>query len=132
MLSRWTEWFAFHPPDSSHASRTLPGEFSVGSLKALIAVTFAEATSWIGLLIAMVFKYGFEMETGVEVMGRVHGFFFMAFVALLVLVHFQRNWSIRKTAIAFAESVPPFTGFLLGKQLLDELRRDERRAPSTA
>lgn len=104
----------------------------MGPLKALIAITFAEAVSWIGLLIAMVFKYGFEMETGVEVMGRVHGFFFMTFVALLALVHFQRNWSIRKTAFSFAESIPPFTGFLLGKQLLDELKRDERSTPSPA
>lgn len=104
----------------------------MGPLKALTAVTFAEAISWIGLLIAMVFKYGFDMETGVEVMGRVHGFLFMAFVALLVVVHFQRRWSIRRTAISFAESVPPFTGFLLGKQLLDELRRDERGTPSPA
>jgi integral membrane protein len=104
----------------------------VGSLKALIAVTFAEAMSWIGLLIAMVFKYGFEMETGVEVMGRIHGFFFMAFVALLALVHVQLHWSIKKTAISFAESIPPFTGFLLGKQLLNELKRDEHRSPSPA
>lgn len=104
----------------------------MGPLKALIAITFAEAVSWIGLLIAMVFKYGFEMETGVEVMGRVHGFFFMTFVALLALVHFQRNWSIRKTAFSFAESIPPFSGFLLGKQLLDELKRDERSTPSPA
>ena len=104
----------------------------MSSLKALIAVTFAEATSWIGLLIAMVFKYGFDMETGVEVMGRVHGFFFMAFVGLLALVHVQRDWSIKKTAISFAESVPPFTGFLLGKQLLDELRQDEHSSPSPA
>lgn len=104
----------------------------MASLKALTAVTFAEALSWIGLLIAMVFKYGFEMETGVEVMGRVHGFLFMAFVALLGLVHFQRKWPISKTVLSFAESIPPFTGFLLGKQLLEEQRRDRRGSPSTA
>lgn len=102
----------------------------MNSLKALTAVAFAEATSWIGLLIAMVFKYGFDKTEGVAVMGRIHGFFFMAFFALLVLVHFQRSWPIRKTAISFAESIPPFTGFLLGKQLLDEVRRDEAGSPS--
>lgn len=104
----------------------------MNALKALTAVTFAEAISWIGLLIAMVFKYGFDMETGVEVMGRVHGFLFVAFVALLALVHVQRKWPIGKTALSFVESIPPFTGFLLGKQLLDEQRRDEGRSPSAA
>ncbi len=104
----------------------------MSALKALTAVTFAEAMSWIGLLIAMVFKYGFDMETGVEVMGRVHGFFFMTFVALLGLVHFQRKWPIAKTVLSFVESIPPFTGFVLGKQLVDEIRRDDGRSASSA
>ena len=102
----------------------------MNALKALTAVTFAEAISWIGLLIAMVFKYGFDMEGGVAVLGPVHGFLFIAFVALLALVHIQRKWPIGKTALSFVESVPPFTGFLLGKQLADEIRRDESRATS--
>lgn len=104
----------------------------MNALKALTAVTFAEAISWIGLLIAMVFKYGFDMEGGVAVLGRVHGFLVIAFVALLALVHFQRKWPIRKTVLSFAESIPPFTGFLLGMQLVNEIRRDETRsAPAT-
>lgn len=102
------------------------------ALKALTAVTFAEAMSWIGLLVAMIFKYGFDMETGVEVMGRVHGFLFIAFVALLALVHVQRKWPIGKTVLSFVESIPPFTGFLLGKQLIDEIQRDEPRRTSAA
>lgn len=97
----------------------------LGSLKALTAVTFAEATSWIGLLIAMVFKYGFDNERGVQVMGPIHGSLFLAFVVLLAVVHVQRNWSITRTAISFAESIPPVLGFVLGKHLLDELKRDE-------
>ncbi|MBA2247628.1 MAG: DUF3817 domain-containing protein [Chloroflexia bacterium] len=104
----------------------------MNALKALTAVTFAEAMSWIGLLVAMVFKYGFDMETGVAVMGRVHGFLFIAFVALLALVHVQRKWPIGKTVLSFVESIPPFTGFLLGKQLIDEILRDETRRTSAA
>lgn len=100
----------------------------MNALKALTAVAFAEAISWIGLLVAMVFKYGFDMEGGVAVLGRVHGFLVIAFVALLALVHIQRKWPIGKTALSFVESIPPFTGFLLGKQLVDELRREETRS----
>lgn len=104
----------------------------MNSLRALTVVAFAEATSWIGLLIAMVFKYGFDKAEGVAILGRIHGFLFLAFLALLILVHVQRSWSIRKSAISLAESIPPFTGFLLGKQLLDEVRRDEAGSPSPA
>lgn len=94
-------------------------------LKTLTAVAFAEAISWICLLIAMVFKYGFDMPEGVSWVGRIHGSLFLAFVALLFLTHVQKRWPIRKTALAFAESIPPFTGFLLGRQLLDDVRRED-------
>jgi integral membrane protein len=98
------------------------------SLKPLIAVTFAEATSWVGLLIAMMFKYGFDMEEGVSIMGRIHGFLFVAFFLVLFFTHVNRKWTVKKTGIAFLESIPPFLGFVLGKQLLDE----DRSQPSAA
>ncbi|HEV2068024.1 MAG TPA: DUF3817 domain-containing protein [Thermomicrobiales bacterium] len=94
-------------------------------LKTLTAVAFAEAISWVCLLVAMVFKYGFDMPEGVSWVGRIHGFLVLVFVALLLLTHVQKRWPIRKTLLAFIESIPPFTGFILGKQLLDDVRRDE-------
>lgn len=93
-------------------------------LKTLTAVTFAEAISWLCLLVAMVFKYGFDLPEGVSWVGRIHGFLVIAFVALLLLTHIQKRWPLRKTALAFAESIPPFTGFLLGRQLLNEVREE--------
>jgi integral membrane protein len=101
------------------------GRNNVNALKALMVVTFAEATSWIGLLIAMVFKYAFDQERGVAIMGQIHGFLFMAFAVLLVITHFQERWPIRRTVVSFLESIPPFLGFLLGKRLLDDVRNQE-------
>lgn len=97
----------------------------MNALKALTIVTFAEAISWLGLLAGMVLKYGFDDARGVSVMGPIHGMLFVVFVLLLVLTHVQRRWPIRKSALALLESIPPFTGFLLGKQLLDEQRTDD-------
>lgn len=97
----------------------------MSALKALMVVTFVEATSWIGLLIGMIAKYGFDNETGVSIMGPVHGFLFIAFVFLLLMTHMQEKWPIRKTIVAFLESIPPFLGFFLGKRLLDEVRQRE-------
>lgn len=94
-------------------------------LKTLTTVAFAEAISWICLLIAMVFKYGFDMPEGVSWVGRIHGFLFLAFVALLLMTHVQRRWPLRKSVLALAESIPPFTGFLLGRQLLQKVRHEE-------
>ncbi|MDQ3540956.1 MAG: DUF3817 domain-containing protein [Chloroflexota bacterium] len=94
-------------------------------LKTLTAMAFAEAISWICLLIAMVFKYGFDVPEGVSWVGPIHGSLFLAFVAVLFLTHVQKRWPLRKTVVAFAESIPPFTGFVLGKQLLDDVRQEE-------
>lgn len=97
-----------------------------------MVVTFVEATSWLGLLIGMIAKYGFDNETGVSIMGPVHGFLFVAFAFLLLITHVQEKWSVKKTVIAFLESIPPFLGFFLGKRLLDEVRATEASATPAA
>lgn len=98
------------------------------SLKPLFIVTILEAISWIGLLVAMIVKYGFDNPRGVEVMGPIHGTLFIVFVVVLAFTHIQRKWPISKTLLAFVESVPPFTGFLLAKQLRDEMARETATA----
>lgn len=105
-----------------HLRKTI---LSVNLLKALTIVTFAEAISWLGLLFGMVLKYGFDDERGVSTMGPIHGMLFVVFAVLLLATHIQLRWPVRKTALAFVESIPPFTGFLLGRQLLDDLRVTE-------
>jgi len=102
-------------------------------LKMLMVVTFAEAISWMGLLLGMVLKYGFDNEQGVAVMGPVHGFLFIAFCLALLVTHMQERWPIGRTVLSFLESIPPFLGFLLGKRLLAEVReRDARGSASPA
>lgn len=101
-------------------------------LKILMVVTFLEAVSWIGLIIGMIMKYGFDNEAGVSLMGRVHGMFFMAFVVTLFMTQAQEKWPIRRTIVSFLESIPPFTGFILGKTLLDDVRTRGANAASPA
>jgi integral membrane protein len=104
----------------------------VNALKALMVITFLEATSWLGLLLGMVLKYGFDNERGVSLMGPIHGMLFIVFAVLLLATHIQERWPIRKTIVSFLESIPPFTGFILGKHLLDEVRQQESQTPGAA
>jgi integral membrane protein len=104
-------------------------EYGEVSLKPLAYVTAIESASWLLLLVAMVFKYGFGMAGGVMVMGRVHGFLFLAFVALLVLAAAQRKWSIGKTAFDFFATIVPFFGLVIARRILDE---DEATSPAGA
>lgn len=104
----------------------------MNTLKALFYVSIAEAISWLGLIIAMIAKYGFDNPSGVKAMGPIHGTLVMAFVALLVATHVQRQWPVRKTIISFLESIPPFMGFVLARQLRAELENDVETIPVQA
>lgn len=69
----------------------------------------AEAVSWAGLLIGMLFKYALtENEIGVKVFGPVHGVIFVGYVLVTLLVRDPQRWDPRTTLLALAASIPPF------------------------
>lgn len=90
------------------------------SVKFLGYVAIAEALSFVALLAAMVFKYGFDEPGGVETLGPIHGVLFLAYVALALVVRQQRGWNLTRTAVVLAAAVLPVAGFFVGRRLLDE------------
>ncbi len=66
-----------------------------------------EAMSWIALLIAMYYKYFLETTTYMNLIGRVHGFLFIGFVLMVLLVSFQMKWKKREVAWSLLSSLPP-------------------------
>lgn len=80
--------------------RTPQGRFTV--------VAVAEAVSWVGLLIGMLFKYALAHDAvGVHVFGPIHGVVFLAYVVLAVLAARAERWDARTTALALLASIPP-------------------------
>lgn len=80
-----------------------------GLVAAYRVVAFAEALSWLGLLVGMFFKYVVDAgEVGVEVFGPIHGAVFMTYVVVALLTWRQQRWSLPVAAVALAASVPPF------------------------
>ncbi|MET7278048.1 DUF3817 domain-containing protein [Kribbella sp. NPDC005582] len=76
-------------------------------------VAIAEAISWTGLLIGMLFKYVLsDNELGVKIFGPIHGGIFVVYVVTVLLVRGPLRWSWPVTLAALAASVPPlFTWF---------------------
>jgi len=76
-------------------------------------VAIAEAISWTGLLIGMLFKYVLsDNEIGVQIFGPIHGGIFMVYVITVLAVRGPLRWSWPVTLAALAASVPPlFTWF---------------------
>ncbi|WP_344111403.1 DUF3817 domain-containing protein [Kribbella alba] len=77
------------------------------------AVAIAEAISWTGLLIGMLFKYVLsDNEIGVKVFGPIHGTIFIAYVITVAVVRKPLRWTWSTTLLALAASIPPlFTWF---------------------
>jgi integral membrane protein len=73
------------------------------------AVAIAEACSWAGLLIGMVFKYlVVGNEIGVHVFGPVHGALFVAYVVVTSITARTFGWRRPTTLLGLACSLPPF------------------------
>src|SRR3954463_10700508 len=69
----------------------------------------AEAVSWAGLLIGMLFKYVLsDNEIGVKVFGPIHGFVFVVYVLTALLASAALKWEGRTTVLALLASIPPF------------------------
>ncbi|MEV8374048.1 DUF3817 domain-containing protein [Kribbella sp. NPDC056861] len=94
---------------------TAATEAPAGSKHATVfrAVAIAEAISWTGLLIGMLFKYVLsDNEIGVRIFGPIHGTIFVGYVLTVLAVRKQLRWSVPVTLAALAASVPPlFTWF---------------------
>lgn len=92
---------------------TAPAESTVRRPPAYITAfritAIAEAISWVGLLIAMLFKYVVvKTSTGVEIMGPIHGVIFLAYLVSTIVVASQLEWKFKVTALGLLSAIPPF------------------------
>ena len=72
-------------------------------------IAFAEACSWLGLLIGMYLKYVPETtEAGVKIFGPIHGTIFLSYLLITLIARNAFGWSLRTTALALVSSIPPF------------------------
>lgn len=79
-----------------------------GTVIAFRAVAIAEALSWTGLLVGMVFKYlVVGDDIGVKIFGPIHGGLFLLYLAVTLLTCRRLRWSTGTTVLAFVAGVPP-------------------------
>lgn len=72
-------------------------------------IAFAEALSWIGLLIGMYFKYlgTPRTEVGVKIFGPVHGGVFIAFLVAAAFTGMALKWGLSTWLLALLGSIVP-------------------------
>ena len=73
------------------------------------AVAVAEAVSWTGLLVGMLFKYVIsDSAAGVQIFGPIHGVLFVVYVAVALATWTTLGWRMRVGLLALLASIPPF------------------------
>ncbi len=87
------------------------------SIKTFRFVAIAEATSFLLLLVAMIFKYGADAPEGVSVMGMIHGLLFLAYVVMALAVSRSANWTAQQTLLVLVGAVVPLGGFVVDRWL---------------
>ena len=94
-----------------------------GSLWWLHIIGIAEGISLLVLFgIAMPLKYLAAKPEAVKYTGWIHGLLFVAFMALVMLVYFQKNWPFKRVIIAFIAAFLPFGTFVFDRWLRKQVK----------
>ena len=89
-------------------------------------VALAEATTFLALLVASFVKNTGGTETGVHVLGPIHGLLFIAYVVMALQLRSECGWTNKQTFWILVGAVLPFGGYVVDWWLL----RREREGPS--
>ncbi len=93
----------------------------------LRAFAILEGISYLLLFaIGMPLKYWGEIPEPNIFIGYAHGFLFLGYVVLAVLVSMERNWGIRRFVVLFVASLLPFGTFYLEEHYLRNLGQSNR------
>lgn len=85
-------------------------------------IALAEATSFIALLIAAVIKRTGGSETGVQILGPVHGLLFIAYVVNVFAIRADLGWDGKTTFWVLVGAVIPFGGYVVDWWMLRQRR----------
>ncbi|UFU06164.1 DUF3817 domain-containing protein [Ruania halotolerans] len=76
----------------------------------------AEAVTWALLLLGMALKYVTRTtDLGVAIAGPIHGFVFLAYCVVTVVVAIDQRWSPGTTVLGLASAIPPFVTIPFGR-----------------
>lgn len=79
---------------------------------------FAEVVTWTLLIVGMVLKYVTQTtDLGVRVGGGIHGFVFLAFVAVVLFSAVNHRWSARTTLVTLVAAVVPYATIAAERRL---------------
>lgn len=76
-------------------------------------VALTEATTFLALLVASFVKNTGGSETGVQILGPIHGLLFVAYVILALNLRAAEGWTGKQTFWILVGAVLPFGGYVV-------------------
>jgi integral membrane protein len=76
-------------------------------------VALAEATTFLALLVASLVKNTGGSETGVQILGPIHGLLFIAYVVMALQLRSECGWTNKQTFWILVGAVVPFGGYVV-------------------
>lgn len=84
-----------------------------------VFISFFEGISYLLLLfIAVPIKYFQGNESYVKILGMPHGFLFICYLVLMILIQKQMKWDLKTIGIVGIASIIPFGTFYVDKKYL--------------
>lgn len=80
-------------------------------------VALIEATTFLLLLVASYFKHFQDQPLAVEILGPIHGLFFIAYFAMTIVLRDEQRWSMGTTLLILLGAVLPFGGYVVDRWL---------------
>lgn len=103
-------------------------EISTESRRTLSALTRFRVMAWlagIGLILLcvnMVLHYLLDMQTVLDLVPRVHGFVYMAYLVTVFDLSFRMKWSLGKAVLVCLAGTVPFLSFVAEHRITIETR----------
>lgn len=95
------------------------------SIRNLRYVALAEATTFLGLLVATYVKYSAGEAAGVQILGPIHGALFIAYVLMTLNLRPRAGWGTRATLGVLLGAVLPFGGYVVDRWLATNSSKDQ-------
>lgn len=95
----------------------------LGSIGWLRIIGIAEGISLLVLIgVAMPLKYLAGKPEAVKFTGWLHGLLFVAFMATVLYVYFEKRWPFKRVVLAFVAAFLPFGTFVFDRWLQKQMQ----------
>jgi integral membrane protein len=78
----------------------------------------------LGLVVAMVAKYGFGESTGVAVIGPMHGFLYMGYIVATLILAERCRWRPMQALLVLLAGTIPLASFVAERKVTRQVRAE--------